>query len=60
MRDILFDDSTYGTDDIGLKLTKNELLSLPSNIFPNDYFELQIRKYNNDWRKFCTKISKIF
>lgn len=57
--DILMDNSTYDTDDIGLKLTKNELLCLPSNIIFNKYFELQIRKFNNDWRKFCTKISKI-
>ena len=59
-RDILFDDSTYGMDDIGLKLTNTEVLSLSTfNIPVHEEFELQIRKYNDEWRKFCTKISKM-
>ena len=58
-RDILVDNSTYGMDDIGLKLTNTEVSSLPSNILVDEEFEIQIRKYNDEWRKFCTKISKI-
>lgn len=56
-KDILSDNSTYGIDDIGLKLGKAELSVLPY-ITIHDEFELHLRKYNQSWRKFCTKISK--
>ena len=56
--DILSDDSKYGDQDIGLKLTACEISSLNfDNI--NEEFELHLRKYDKEWRKFCTKISKI-
>ena len=57
-KDILFDNSTYGIADVGLKLGKTEL-SVLSNIKIGDEFELHLCKYNQKWRKFCTKLCKI-